>query len=113
MAFLGAIGLGVLGVAAYETSWLFAPRYPRTALDDLLGKLPSRENANRFGKAALAENRTFSVAETSLALRKRLDGKSLAAAMEDDLVQDRTTQVDGWVMPETLTILCALSAKLS
>jgi hypothetical protein len=113
MAFLGACGAGGLGLLAYEAPSLFGQRYRRTAFDDLLARLPDRESANRLGTAVLAEKRKFSIALSSLDLRNRMAGKSLAQALDDDFAGDRMTIVHGWIMPETLTELCALSAKVS
>jgi hypothetical protein len=113
LAFLGACGVGGLGLLAYETPSLFGQRYRRTAFDDLLAKLPDRESANRLGAAALVESRKFSVTLASLDLRKRMAGKSLVQALADDFAGERMTIVHGWVMPETLTELCALSARVS
>jgi hypothetical protein len=112
MAFLGACGVGALGLLAYEAPSFFGQRYRRTAFDDLLAKLGDRESANRLGAAVLMESRDFSVAQASLDLRKRMAGKSLPQALADDFAWDRMTITHGWVLPETLTELCALSAKV-
>jgi hypothetical protein len=113
MAFLGACGMGGLGLLAYEAPSLFGQRYRRTAFDDLLAKLPDRQSANRLGAVVLAENRKFNVALASPDLRRRMAGKSLAQALVEDFAADRMTIVHGWVLPETFTELCALSAKVS
>jgi hypothetical protein len=38
--------------------------------------------------------------------------RPLAAVLAADLAEDRVVEIKGWVLPETLTLLCGLSAKL-
>ena len=95
----------------FEAPRPFAPRYAPSPYDDLLAKLPDRDSAGRLGAAFLAENKIFNADKSARALRQRLSARTLDSAMDSDLAQMRMTEVHGWVLPETLVILCALAAK--
>ncbi len=110
---LAGLGLAAIGLLAYETPRIFEPRYPRTPYDDLLGRLADRDDAVRLGSAVLAAESNFDPQSTARALRARLDAMSLAAATDADLRDARLTEVHGWVLPSTLTTLCALAASAS
>lgn len=112
LAVLGAVvGLGAAGGAAYEVSRLLGPRAPG-ALDDLLAGLGNREDAVMIGKAVLAGGNAVPSHEAG-SLRRRLGEKPLSEILVDDAVQGRVVETQGWVLPETLTQLCALAAKAS
>jgi hypothetical protein len=110
---LAGLGLAAIGLLAYETPRIFEPRYPRTPYDDLLGRLPNRDDAVRLGSAVLDAERDFDPQSTARALRARLGSMSLAAAADADVRDARLTEVHGWVLPSVLTALCALAASAS
>jgi hypothetical protein len=103
------IGLGAAALLAWQAPALMSPRYAPTPYDDLLSRLPDRDNARRLGKAVLSQS--FDARATAARLRTRMGSDSLGDAMTADLKQGRLTEVHGWVLPETLTSLCALAAK--
>ncbi len=99
---------------------LFGHRYPKTPYDDLFAHLIDRGEAVKVGKAALEPYMAMAgrfappqldpkwVART---LRGRLDRRSLADVTNSDLAEGRLTEVKGWVLPETLVLLCVLAAE--
>jgi hypothetical protein len=107
---LGALGVGVLGGLAYEAPRLFRPRFAPTAFDDLLGRLPDRSSANRFGAAFLTHKKDFDPKSVAQKLRARLSTRSLSGALDEDIDRNRIVEVNGWVVPDTLAALCALAA---
>jgi hypothetical protein len=110
---LGAIvGLGVIGGGAYEAG-LFG-RHSRSGegYEDLLSGLGDRDAANRLGNAVLGEADTFEASRIAHELRKHIARRPLAKVLAEDLAEDRVVETKGWVLPETLTLLCGLSASL-
>jgi hypothetical protein len=108
---LAALAVAVVGGIAYEAPRLSRRTYKPSPFDDLLAKLPDRDNAGRIGAAVIAETPGFSAEPTARALRTRLAATSLADAMSADLNRSRMVEVWGWIVPETLADLCALAAK--
>ncbi len=100
----------VLTLVALQGPALFGPHYPSTPFDDLLSRLPDRENASRLGSAVLKQETSFDAQAAAAQLRSRMGSRTLADVMNEDLQQRRLTEVHGWVLPETLTTLCALAA---
>ncbi|MGH6877718.1 MAG: hypothetical protein ACREHV_10130 [Rhizomicrobium sp.] len=108
---LGAGAVAVAAVAAIKAPTLFGPRHAPSPFDDLLAQLPDRENAARLGAAWLAGVSKFDAIKAAGALRERLVHRSLSSALQTDVTQARMAEVHGWVLPETLVLLCALAAK--
>ncbi|HEY2068474.1 MAG TPA: hypothetical protein VGG48_02875 [Rhizomicrobium sp.] len=107
----GLLGLSLIGGTAYEAAHILRKHYPPTAFDDLLDQLPDRENAEKFGVAVLAELPSFDVRRIGADLRKKIDGRPLGDVLEADIRDGHLSEVGGWVMPDTLTRLCALAAS--
>jgi hypothetical protein len=107
---LAALGVAVVGGVAYEAPH-WSRHYKPSPFDDLLAKLPERDNAGRVGAALIAESPGFNAESSARALRAKLASTSLGDAVSDDLVQDRVVEVRGWILPQTLSDLCALAAK--
>jgi len=105
------VGLGVAGGAVYEASRQLGHRAPG-APGDLLAGLGDRENAILVGRAVLAEDGTRFPHDAGR-LRRMLGQRPLAEVLVEDAVQGRVVETQGWVLPETLTQLCALAAKAS
>jgi hypothetical protein len=108
---LAALGIAIVGGVAYEAPQLSRRRYKPSPFDDLLAKLPDRDNAGRIGAAVVAETSAFNAESTARVLRARLAATPLADAMSADFIQNRMIEVRGWILPETLADLCALAAK--
>jgi hypothetical protein len=110
---LGAVlGVGIVGGGLYE-SGLFGRRvHSAKGYEDLLSGLGDRDTANRLGDAVLGEAETFEIGPIAHELRKHIAHRPLAAVLMGDLAEDRVVETQGWVLPETLALLCGLSAKL-
>ena len=112
LALAALLGVGVVGGGIYESSGLWRRHRSASAYDDLLAGLTDRDAANRLGNAVLAETETFSIRDTARELRTRIGHRSLSAALGEDMAQDRISEAGGWILPETLALLCALAAKV-
>jgi len=105
------LGLSVVGGTVYEAAHILRRRYPPTAFDDLLDQLPDRDSAVKVGEWALARTRSFDVNGVAQTLRKSIGKQSLSDVLDAEATQGRLTEVNGWVMPTTLTLLCELAAS--
>ncbi len=111
---LGAVvGLGVVGGGLYESGLLGRHAHFARGYEDLLSGLADRDAANRVGDAVVAEADTFETGTIAHELRKHIAHRPLAAVLAADLAEDRVIETKGWVLPETLALLCGLSAKLN
>ena len=101
-----AVALGLAAVGINAPRWLRA----KTAYDDLLNQLVDRDAAETVGHAVVGQT-TFDTKTTAADLRQRLTGRSLSEVSKDDLAHNRLIEAKGWVMPQTLGLLCALAAS--
>jgi hypothetical protein len=105
-------GIAAAGVAAaaslYRFTDLFVKHYPPTPYDDVLTALVDREQAARFGASFPGPTDANTLAER---LRPMLKSGDLSAAANADIAADRLVEVGGWVVPESVALLCALAAK--
>jgi hypothetical protein len=108
---LAVLGLGAAALLAFKAPALFGPRYAPTPFDDLLSQLPDRENAIRLGQVVLTRQKNFDPRNIASLLRARLKNRPLGDVLSAELQQGRVVEVRGWILPETLTTLCALAAK--
>jgi hypothetical protein len=108
---IGAATAAGAAVAAglYRFTDLFVKHYPPTPYDDVLAALVDREEATRLG--ARVQN---APAANVLAARLRvlLKPNGLSGAVASDIAAGRLTEVEGWVVPESLVLLSALAAKV-
>jgi hypothetical protein len=110
-AVIGGGLLAVAAVAALEGPRLLRKRYAPSSYDDLLALLDDRDADAQLGEAVLADRDEFNANAVADRLRARIAKLPLADVMVEDAVQGRVTEADGWVLPETLALLCALAAK--
>jgi hypothetical protein len=108
---IGAGGAAVLAAAAFEGSRLLCKRYAPSPYDDLLALLDDRDADAQIGEAVLADIDDFDPKTVSASLRERIGKRPLAQIMIEDVSDGRVLEANGWVMPETLALLCALAAK--
>jgi hypothetical protein len=108
---IGAGGAVVLAAAAYEGVHLLAKRRAPTPYDDLMARLDDRDADAQIGEMVLANFDNFDAKTVAAELRLRLQSKSLPDVMLDDVRGGRVMEAGGWVLPETLALLCALAAK--
>jgi len=107
IAGLAAAGVAVM-VGVYRFTDMFVKHYPPTPYDDLLGQLTDREQAAKLGAKVVVSDASSQAAR----LRASLQGRDLATAINTDIASGRVTEVDGWLLPQTLAELCALAAKI-
>jgi hypothetical protein len=105
----GVVAAGV-AVAAGVTRFtdLIVKHYAPTPYDDLLSRLTDREQAARLGARVAG---TVDARVLAARLRQQLKDKSLAAVAASDIATGHMVEVDGWLLPETVTLLSALAAK--
>jgi hypothetical protein len=104
--------LAAVGAAAVlEGPKLLKKRYAPSPYDDLLALLDDRDADAQLGEAVLAGRVDFDPDATAAALRARIAKRGLSAVVEEDAEQGRIVEANGWVLPQTLALLCALAAK--
>ncbi len=107
---VGALGLGILGGGAYEAARILHRNEKAGAYGDLVSRLPDPDGARLLGHAVIAGLPRFNAAETARSLRKALAIHSLADVTASDLAAGRVAEAGGWVLPESLALICALAA---
>ncbi|MBU6299584.1 MAG: hypothetical protein KGJ79_13075 [Alphaproteobacteria bacterium] len=108
---IGAGGAVVAAGATFEAGRLLRKRYAPSPYDDLLARLDDRDGDVQIGEAVLADIDDFDAKAAAVELRARLQRNTLAQAVSRDAVEGRLLEARGWVVPETLGLLCALAAK--
>lgn len=110
---LGAIvGIGAVGGGLYEAGIFGGHLHSAAGYEDLLSGLGDREAANTLGAAVLGDAETFEIGRIAHELRKHIAHRPLPAVLAGDLAEGRVVETKGWVLPESLALLCGLSAKL-
>ncbi len=106
-------GSGVVAVAAAGVGGrlLLRKRYAPSPYDDLLGLLDDRDAAAQIGETVLAEIEEFDPQDMADKLRARIAKRPLATVVAEDASEGRVVEAGGWVLPETLGLICALAAK--
>jgi hypothetical protein len=107
---------GGAGLVAAIIGGVFVPRwfgkhYPPTPYDDLLALLDDREVAKEVGRAFLNVHPNFTAAKAAGALRQYIGKRPLAAVLANEVAQGQLTEAGHWVLPQTLSGLCALAAR--
>ncbi len=110
-ALIAAGAAAVLAGGTYEAVRLVSRRHAPSVYDDLLAQLDDRDADAQIGEAVMADVGEFDANATAAKLRTKLARTKLAAADDLDAAQDRLVEAQGWVLPETFGLLCALAAK--
>jgi hypothetical protein len=105
---MAATGAAV-AAGLYRFTDLFVKHYPPTPYDDVLSVLVDREEAARLG-ALVGDAPAPDVLATRL--RTILKPNGLAGAVGSDIAAGRLTEVDGWVVPQSVALLSALAARV-
>jgi hypothetical protein len=108
---IGVATVAAAGVAAVEGPKLLKPRHAPSPYDDLLDRLDDRDAAAQIGEAVLAGRTGFDAAKVAEKLRKKLRFRRLSRVNAEDAAAYRVVEANGWILPETLALLCALAAK--
>lgn len=98
-------GLGLGG------RYLLRKRYAPSPYDDLIALVDDRDAAAQIGETVLAEVEEFEPVTMADTLRARIHGRPLAQVLAEDVSEARLVEANGWVLPETLGLICALAAK--
>ncbi len=106
LAGLAAAGAAV-AAGMYRFTDIFVKHYPATPYDDLLTHLGDREQAARLGAAVRHPSDAVTLASR---LRASMPG-DLDTAVQADIAAGRLTEVQGWLLPQTVVLLSALAAK--
>ena len=106
-------GATVAGVVAIGVGGrlVLRKRYAPTPYDDLIAKLEDRDGGAQIGETVLAEVEDFEPVALASGLRGRIAGRKLADVAVEDAQKGRLVEGGGWVLPETLGLICALAAK--
>lgn len=110
-ALIAGGGVAVVAAAGVGGRLLLRKRYAPSPYDDLLEQLDDRNAAAQIGETVLAEVETFDPHEMADQLRARIAKRPLAAVTAEDAREGRVVEAGGWVLPETLGLICALAAK--
>ena len=97
--------------AAYEGRRLWRKHYSPSPYDDLLVALEDRDADAQLGEAVLGEIDDFDPKAAAERLRAMLKHQTLTQAAAQDVAEGRMIEARGWVLPQTLALLCALAAK--
>jgi hypothetical protein len=104
-------GLAAAGAAMaaglYRFTDIFVKPYPATPYDDLLTHLADRDQAKRLGALVRGTPDAHALAAR---LRGNMPG-GLTAAAKADIAAGRLTEVEGWLLPQSVVLLAALAAK--
>ena len=101
-----AVALGLAAVGVNAPRWFRA----KTAYDDLIQKLIDRDAAETVGRAVIG-SATFDTRDVAAGLRKRIGPRALAEVAKEDLARNRLIEAKGWVLPETVGLLCVVAAQ--
>jgi hypothetical protein len=110
---IGAGGVVVLAAATFEGSRLLRKHYAPSPYDDLLALLDDRDADAQIGEAVLADIDDFDPKLAAEELREQIAKRPLVQVAIEDVGEGRLLEANGWVIPETLALLCALAAKAS
>jgi hypothetical protein len=105
---LTAIGVGVMGVYTLKTVGYMRRAHNRQ-FDDLVSLIWNREDAERIGLIVLDADGQFEPWNVAPQLRRRIGRRKLPDVVLEDAREGRLVEANGWVIPETLALLSALS----
>ncbi len=113
-----AATLGLLAVGV-TVPRLIGHHYRASRYDDLFANLIDRDEAVKLGQAALRQGTKYQfdsvlsdpIAGLARNLRSRLERRTLAEVANSDLAEGRLAEVQGWVLPQSLVLLCMLAAR--
>ncbi len=104
---LALIGVGIAGGIAVEGPRLLRKRI-NSPYDDITDQLDDQEKAAIVGNAVIAKLGSFDAANSANALRIRKG--TLADMAKADLAAGHLLEANGWVLPQSLALACAVLA---
>jgi len=102
--------VGAIAVGLREFRRLLAPPRKPTPYDDLLAKINDRDDAAELGKYVIASMPHFNAGSAADVVRARLKNKTLSELLVREASTGRMVEVGGWIVPESLALVCALAA---
>lgn len=108
--YLGGSAAALIG-AGLAGRKLLRKRFAPTPYDDLLALLNDRDAAAQIGETILAQVPDFVPVELADTLRKHIARRPVADVCTEDAADGHVLEAAGWVMPQTLGLVCALAAK--
>lgn len=108
--YLGGSAVALLG-AGLTGRKLLRKRFAPTPYDDLLALLKDRDAAAQIGETVLVQVPNLVPVELAHTLRQHIAQRPVADVCAADAAQGRILEAAGWVMPQTLGLVCALAAK--
>lgn len=104
-------GVAAIAAAALGGRLLLRKRYAPSPYDDLLARVADRDAAAQIGETVLAEVDDFDPRDLAEELRTRIGQRTMPAVTAEDARDGHLVEAGGWVIPETLGLICALAAK--
>jgi hypothetical protein len=105
----GVVAAGAAVTAGlYRFTDLLVKHYPPTPYDDVLDKIVDRQQAAILGAKVGVPG---DAARLAARLRGAVPGRVRTAA-EADIAAGRLLETDGWLLPESVTLLAALAARV-
>jgi hypothetical protein len=101
-----------IAAAAGGAAWkfhVFGPHYPPTPYDDLLSQITDRAPAILLGQAALKTMPGMNANRLAATLRR--DGRKLSVRASIEPGEAQTTEVAGWMVPQSVALFAALAAQ--
>jgi hypothetical protein len=108
---IGAGAIIVVAAGGFGGHYLLERRYAPSPYDDLLVLLDDRDADAQIGETVLADYDDFDVKTVADELRARLKRHKLSEVVVRDAADGQLVEANGWVLPQTLGMLCALAAK--
>lgn len=104
-----AAAIVIAAGAIYEFPRLVA-RKLKGPYGDLVAKLAEPKRAALLGRSVLYGNAGL-LSESPEAMSQQLAQKPLAQIVADDVVRGSLIEAQGWILPQSLGVLCAMAAK--
>ena len=106
---IGALAMAAAAVLAVRELRLL-PRhaYKKSQYDDLLSLLDDRDAAARFGRPLLKPS--FEAAAAATVVRRELRDQTLRNLAVQEAWHGQVFEMAGWIVPQSLALLCALAA---
>jgi hypothetical protein len=107
----GLVGLGAAGGIGFALLSGHGEEHRPGAYDDLVSKIHDHGGAEVVGEAVIGDLPDFNAAATAHALRKSIGKRPIADVTMADLADARLAEATGWVLPESVALICALAAR--
>jgi hypothetical protein len=107
---LGVAVLAAIGAVAWKAPALFGGPRAYGIYVGITGQLNDQDQSVLIGKAVIAALPGFNASSVAQALRARIGTATLEDVAKTDAEKNRLLEAQGWVMPESVALACALAA---